>query len=279
MSDQSRADAIADAYSEHAAEYDTEANQQSCWGRLARVELDALSIGADRECVVDVGCGTGGALVDLAARLGPATRLIGIEPAPGMRAIACQRTAALPRVSVLDGRFEALPLADASVDHLYSIHAFHWVREVDRAIAELRRVLAPNADLDLFFVGPGTGKAFIAATSPIVRRHLGLARWLESARLRAHVTLEKARELFGNGLPGHPIHVRELVETHVDTLDGHLAWWVRLEGHFADLDPAARNDFFGEIRQALAGLQTDAGIPYTTHMLHVSTRDDPSMRI
>ena len=272
MRDHSRPDAIADAYSEHAAEYDTDANQQSCWGRLATVELDTLAIRADRKCVVDVGCGTGAALVQLAARVGPSTRVIGIEPAAGMRAIASQRTAVLPNVSVLDGRFEDLPLPNASVDHLYSIHAFHWVVEVDRAIAELRRVLTEDADLDLYFVGPGTGRAFIAATSPIVRRHLGLARWLESARRRAHLTLEKAGEVFGNGLPGHHIQVRELVETHLDSLDGHMAWWVRLEGHFTDLDRAARSDFFSEIRQALERLQTDAGIPYTTHILHVSSR-------
>jgi len=272
VSDQSRSDAIADAYSVHATQYDMDANQQSCWGQLARGALDSLSIASHRRCVVDVGCGTGAALVHLASRLEPATRLIGIEPAPGMRAIADQRTAGLPNVRILEGRFEALPLADASVDQLYSIHAFHWVREVDRAIAELHRVLAPQADLDLFFVGQGTGKEFIAVTSPIVRRHLGLGPWLASARLRTHLTLEKAREVFGNGLPGHDIHVRESVETHLDTLDGHLAWWVRIEGHFADLEPAARSDFFAEIRRALAGLQTDAGIPYTTRILHVSTR-------
>ena len=272
MRSQTRPDAIADAYSEHAAEYDTEANQQSCWGKLAKVALDTVSIGAHRRCVVDVGCGTGTALVQLAARLRPPIRLIGIEPAPGMRAIACQRTSTLPNVNILEGRFEALPLPDQSVDHLYSIHAFHWVREIERAVGELRRVLARNADMDLFFVAPGTGKEFITITSPIVRRHLGLARWLESARLRAHLTPEKAREVFEKGLPEHHVQVRESVETHRDTLDGHLAWWVRLEGHFGDLEPAARRAFFGEIRQALASLQTDAGIPYTTHMLHVSTR-------
>ena len=172
MSNPTRPDAIADAYSEHAAEYESEANQQSCWGKLARVELDAISIGAHRTCVADVGCGTGTALVELAGRVGPTTRLIGIEPAPGMRAIASQRTSALPNVSILEGRFEALPLPDQSVDQLYSIHAFHWVREIDRGIAELRRVLTPNADLDLYFVGPGTGKESVmrGATVSIEKR-------------------------------------------------------------------------------------------------------------
>jgi SAM-dependent methyltransferase len=272
LSEVARSDAVTNAYSEHADAYDMEANQASCWGRLAKVELDALSVRSDRQCVVDVGCGTGSALVSLAPRLGSSTRLIGVEPAPGMLAIARQRTAELPNVSVLEGRFEALPLADQSVDHLFSLLAFHWVRHVDRAIAELRRVLAPGADLDLFFVGAGTGREFIAVTSGIIRRHLGLGRWLASARLRAHLTFDKARELFTKGLPEHEVHVRERVETHFDTLEGHWGWWVRIEGHFAGLEPAARDACYDEIRQAIGSLETDAGIPYTTRVLHVFAR-------
>lgn len=264
-------DAILDTYSEQASDYDKEANLRSCWGTLAACELDSLSIRRDRRCVVDVGAGTGHALVHLASRVGPSTKLIGLEPAAGMRAFASERTATLPNVKVLDGRFEEMPLADGSVDHLYSILAFHWVREIDPAIAELRRVLAPDADLDLFFAARGTGHEFIAVTSDILRRYLGLRRWLESAKLRTQLTLEQAQEIFGKGLPGHRIEVRELVQTHFDTLEGHWAWWVRIQGHFADLEPAARSECFKEIRDALQGLQTDAGIPYTTRILHVST--------
>jgi ubiquinone/menaquinone biosynthesis C-methylase UbiE len=272
LSDRCRPDAVLDSYSEHASEYDREANQRSCWGNLAAAELASLSIRPDRECVVDAGCGTGGALLSLAARLHPSTRLVGIEPAAGMREIASRRTSALPNVTVLDGRFEALPLADESVGHLYSIHAFHWVGDVDPAIAELHRVLAPDADLDVFFAGRGTGQEFIRATSASLLRHMGLVGWLASARLRNQLTLEQAREAFRRGMPGRDVRVRELVETHFDTLEGHWAWFVRLEGHFAGLDAAARRDCFREMRQALRGLQTDAGIPYTTRILHASTR-------
>jgi ubiquinone/menaquinone biosynthesis C-methylase UbiE len=272
LRDRSRPDAVLDSYSEHASEYDLEANQRSCWGNLAAAELASLSIRSDTQCVVDAGCGTGTALVSLASRLRPSTRLVGIEPAAGMRAIASRRTSALPNVTVLEGRFEALPLADESVGHLYSIHAFHWVSDVDRAIGELQRVLAPGADLDVFFAGRGTGQEFIGATSGILLRHLGLAGWLASAKLRNQLTLEQAREAFGRGMPGRAVQVRELVETHFDTLEGHWAWFVRLEGHFAGLDSAARSDCFREMRQALRGLQADAGIPYTTRILHASTR-------
>lgn len=273
-SNESTSDTILDAYSQHASDYDLEPNQRSCWGRLATADIDSLSIRIDRECVVDVGCGTGDALVQLAARLPPSTKLIGIEPASGMRAIAARRTSHLPNVSIRDGRFEALPLGDGTVGHLISIHAFHWIRHlhVDSAIAELHRVLAPDGDLNLFFVARGTGQEFIGSTSGILRRHLGLARWLASAKLRTQLSLEQAEDLFGSGLPGRRVQVRELVETHFDTLEGHWAWWVRLEGHFADLEPAARSACYHEVRQALAGMQSEAGIPYTTRILHVSAR-------
>jgi ubiquinone/menaquinone biosynthesis C-methylase UbiE len=272
LGDRSRPDAVLDSYSEHASAYDMEANQRSCWGKLAAAELASLRVRSDRGCVVDAGCGTGTALVDLASRLPPSTRLVGIEPAAGMRAIASRRTSAFPNVTVLEGRFEALPLGDASVGHLYSIHAFHWASDVDRAIGELHRVLAPDADLDMFFAGRGTGQEFIKATSASLLRHLGLAGWLASARLRNQLTLDQAQQAFGRGLPGRDVHVREIVETHFDTLEGHWAWFVRLEGHFAGLDSAVRSGCFREMREALRGLQTDAGIPYTTRILHASTR-------
>ncbi len=262
--------AILDAYSEQASLYDAEANQQSCWGRMASVTVDSLSIAPGRKCVVDVGCGTGRELAQLATRVSAPTQLIGIEPALGMRLLACENTCSFPNVTVLDGRFEAIPLPDASVDHLYSIHAFHWVLQPEAAIAELQRVLAPDADLDVFFAGRGTGQEFISTTSRILRRHLGLGRWLESAKLRTQLTLEQTRDLFARGMPQRHIDVREVVETHFDTLEGHWAWWVRIGGHFASLDPAARSECFDEVRQALQSLQTDAGIPYTTHTLHVT---------
>ena len=271
LKDRVSPEAVLDSYSEHASEYDMEGNQRSCWARMAAAELASLSIRPDRDCVVDAGCGTGTALVDLAPRLGPSTKLVGIEPAAGMREIASRRASGLPNVTVLDGRFEALPLADRSVGHLFSIHAFHWVSDVEASIAEIHRVLAPDADLDVFFAGRGTGQEF-RGTSPILLRHLGLAEWLASAKLRKQLTLEEAREAFGKGMPGRDVHVRELVQTHFDTLEGHWAWFVRLEGHFAGLEPAAREECFREMREALRALQTDAGIPYTTRILHVSLR-------
>jgi len=52
------------------------------------------------------------------------------------------------RVEIRDGQFEQLPLADASVDYLYSLWAMHWVSDARRAAAELRRVMKPESELE-----------------------------------------------------------------------------------------------------------------------------------
>jgi ubiquinone/menaquinone biosynthesis C-methylase UbiE len=271
-------DAILESYSQQAVAYDLDANQDSCWGRLGREAYESLSIEPGRRCVVDVGCGTGRALEHLACRLPPQTKLLGIDPAPGMCELARERTAGFPNVRIMDGRFEAIPAANKSIDHLFSIHAFHWVGSVDRALTELRRVLTADADLDVFFAGRGTGPEFVAATSPILRRYLGFADWLMSAKLRVQLGPDEALEVFRRGLPEHEVHAHEQVETHYDTLDGHWSWWLRIEGHFTRIERSKRAKCFAEVRKALAKLETGAGIPYTTRILHVSTRPPASSR-
>ena len=55
----------------------------------------------------------------------------------------------LPEVEALAGTAEALPLADASVDAVVAGEAFHWF-DLDRAPAELARVLRPGGALAIF---------------------------------------------------------------------------------------------------------------------------------
>jgi SAM-dependent methyltransferase len=97
------------------------------------------------------GCGDLGDVADLGAGTGKLTRvlqphattLVAIEPSPAMRR-AFQL--ALPEVEVLDGRAEAIPLADASLDLVSVGEAFHWFRP-EPAIAEIGRVLRPGGAL------------------------------------------------------------------------------------------------------------------------------------
>lgn len=266
------ANPIVETYSRLAHEYDEDLNVQSCWGRAAQKALTSLVISDGYSTVLDVGCGTGRAVAQLAAQRRSEVQWIGIDPAENMRKLAADRTRELSSVRILDGSFEAIPLESASIDYLYSIFAFHWTTDLEASVKELARVLKPAGDMDLFFIGRNNGREFIRATTPIFLKHMGPALLLESAKMRKQLTREAAFKLFAQVFNPAQLAVEESYQTYYDTLEGHWAWWVRIEGHFMRIPPAKRLSCDLETKQAIAGLATASGIPYTLHQLHVKLR-------
>jgi ubiquinone/menaquinone biosynthesis C-methylase UbiE len=265
-------DSIVRAYSESARGYDDDGNLRSCWGRVADRARAGLRVASRHRAVVEVGCGTGRDLAELARRSAGAS-FIGIEPAAGMRERALATACGARNVRVVDGRFEDLPLGDGPVDYLFSILAFHWTTDVERSVDELARVLRPDGEMDLFFTGRDTGREFTARMTPIFLTYLGPVALLESARRRRHLTRDTATELFRRRFPAERLSVEESFETFHDDLDGHWSWWVsRAAGHFDGIPQGQRAACDGEIRAAISGLAVDGRIPYTVHLLHVRLR-------
>jgi ubiquinone/menaquinone biosynthesis C-methylase UbiE len=101
------------------------------------------------ERVVDLGSGMGPATV-VAARSGAS--VVAVDPTPFMRRILGLRRLAQrarPRISVVDGAAEAIPVADGSVDALWSVNTMHHWTDLDRALGEIHRVLRPGGRLVL----------------------------------------------------------------------------------------------------------------------------------
>ena len=94
--------------------------------------------------VLDLGAGTGKLTQQLLDR---SLDVVAVEPSPGM--LDHLRTA-LPAVQAHRGSAEAIPLPDASVDAVMVAQAWHWV-DVDRAVAEVARVLRPGGRLGLLW--------------------------------------------------------------------------------------------------------------------------------
>ncbi|MEN8158460.1 MAG: class I SAM-dependent methyltransferase [Myxococcota bacterium] len=263
---------IIETYSKRADEYDDPRNLDSCWGRIATRALDTVKLAERHETVVDMGCGSGRELARLAEKTGPDVRFVGAEPAAGLRAIAAARAAALPNMNVISGRFEAIPLATASVDYLYSVLAFHWTTDLDASVAELRRVLGDRGEMDLTFIGKNNGREFIKATTPVFFRYVKPARLIEAAALRKQLSLDQANALFEKAFDAAELRIEESYHTFFDSLEGHWAWWVRIEGQTLAVPPEKKAECDAAVRKALADLETCEGIPYTVHLLHVSLR-------
>jgi ubiquinone/menaquinone biosynthesis C-methylase UbiE len=263
---------VVETYSLLAEKYDDELNLQSCWGRAADRIQSSLVIGDNDQVVLDVGCGTGRALLQLARRSRPNIQFIGIEPAENMRKCAVRRIGSRASMSILDGCFEEIPLKSQSVDYLFSIFAFHWVTDLRASVREIRRVLKPSGHVDLFFIGRNNGHEFIRKTSPIFLKYMGPARFLESVRMRTQLTREEALHLFSATFDPRRVSADESYETYYDSLEGHWGWWVRIEGQFVSMPPERKDPCDQEVRKALADLSTKKGIPYTIHCLHLMLR-------
>jgi SAM-dependent methyltransferase len=117
------------------------------WYRaLHRIVFDAL----DRHLpdwrerrILDAGCGTGAIL----QRLGNPERNVGVDLAP--EAIEFCRQRGLTNVQQAD--IAALPFADESFDAVISSSVLYhdWVKDIDAAMRELKRVLRPGGFLFL----------------------------------------------------------------------------------------------------------------------------------
>jgi ubiquinone/menaquinone biosynthesis C-methylase UbiE len=98
--------------------------------------------------ILDVGCGTGYLLRQLASRVPEALELAGVDAAAPMIEVACAK-ARDARLQFSIGVAEQLPYLDATFDLVVSTTSFdHW-RDQRAGLVECARVMAPGAHLVL----------------------------------------------------------------------------------------------------------------------------------
>jgi len=105
--------------------------------------------------VLDVGCGTGRFAAALTES--HSCTVIGVDPSPGMLAVARARTA---DVTWLEGRAEALPLGAGAVERAFLQTVVHLIEDRPAAWAELRRVVEPDGIVAILTVDPAGAPRF-----------------------------------------------------------------------------------------------------------------------
>ena len=136
-------------------------------------------LASEPQRVLDVGCGPGGAALAMHKRWKSA-HVVALDLAlPMLRRIRSGWLRPLARVNA-DAR--ALPLADASVDVLFSNLCLQWIDDVPALFDEFRRVLRPRGYLAISTFGPDTLHELRAAWAQVDRApHVG--RFADIARV------------------------------------------------------------------------------------------------
>lgn len=186
--------------------------------------------------VLDLGAGTGKLTRPL---LAAGLDVVAVEPLARMRAAL---VAAVGAERVLDGRAEAIPLRDASVDAAVCADAFHWF-DGDRAAAELHRVVRPGgAVMALWTVNDDElpwGEEITALLRPLWNRsrHPGIVEGRRAEPLERH----------GGFAP-----LRQADTAFEDAIDREatLAWFASFSVVGA-LPDAERTDLLGQIAAIL----------------------------
>ncbi len=97
--------------------------------------------------VVDLGAGTGAMTRLLVERV---ATVIAIEPDARMREVLHRN---VPGARAIEGRGEAMPIPDASVDAVLASSSWHWMEPIP-AFRELERVLVPGGRIGAVWAGP-----------------------------------------------------------------------------------------------------------------------------
>jgi ubiquinone/menaquinone biosynthesis C-methylase UbiE len=111
------------------------------------IDWPLSEIGLEPSSALDLGAGTGKLTRLLVERF---QHVFALEPLKGMRILL---ESLVTRAQVVAGTAEDIPLADASIDVVFSADAFHWF-DGAKALAEIERVLRPRGALVLMWNEP-----------------------------------------------------------------------------------------------------------------------------
>ncbi len=122
----------------------------------APVAADLLEAASIRpgERVLDVACGTGIATRLAQERVGSDGRVAGLDPNPGMLAVARQAAPPEPPIDWYEAPAEAIPLPDKGFDVVLCGMGLQFFSDKEAALSEIRRVLVDGGRLVANLPGP-----------------------------------------------------------------------------------------------------------------------------
>jgi SAM-dependent methyltransferase len=208
---------------------------------------------------VDLGAGTGilsGALDHLGADV------VAVEPDQAMLAELRRR---LPGVQALEGRAEALPLPDQSMDAVLCGQAMHWF-DLDSAFPEIARVLVPGGVLAGLWNVADDRVGWVAELFAISDTGPTLSSW------RATPQTDTDQDVFQKGNRWFmPVEERDFGNGQLRTADS-LAATIATSSRMLVMDEAERARTLAAIRNFLRRQPETAASEFTLPLVTIALR-------
>jgi SAM-dependent methyltransferase len=113
---------------------------------LGLTAIEALGL-VSGDVVLDIGCGAGQTLLQLAEQVGTQGQVIGVDMAPLLLEIAKRRTEPLSQVRLIQADAQYLDLPSESADAVFSRFGVMTFNDPVAAFANFRRILRPSGAL------------------------------------------------------------------------------------------------------------------------------------
>jgi ubiquinone/menaquinone biosynthesis C-methylase UbiE len=220
------------------------------------------------ERVLDVGCGTGVVARLAAEEVGPVGSVAGLDPHPGMLAVAAAVAPSALGIEWHRAGAESMPLPDRAFDVVLCGMALQFVTDRARALAEMRRVLAELGRIALNVPGPAAAPFEILADA--MSRHIGSQ---AGAFVRTVFALHDSAEiealLAGAGFR-HPAAHAEMAELQLpDPADflRQYVWSTPLAAIVAEASEEARDALEREVVAAWQRFGDGEGMRFSQRMV------------
>jgi SAM-dependent methyltransferase len=140
---------------------------------LGRLAMDRLAVRAG-ERAIDVGCGCGATTAELAARVGPQGRVLGLDVSEPMLARARERTAGAAHVTFEQSDAQTHALEPGAADLVFSRFGVMFFADPVAAFANLRRGLRPGGRLGFLCWQAAVANEWVMVPMRAVLEHVAM---------------------------------------------------------------------------------------------------------
>ncbi|MBE1489750.1 SAM-dependent methyltransferase [Plantactinospora soyae] len=198
-------------------------------GRLTRKVVDTLGLHRG-ERLLEAGCGTGTASIDIAGAYGVRVTGITISPVEAARSRArAQQSGAAEQTQFEVADYHSLPFADAEFDAVVAFESLFNAYDLEHALREFHRVLRPGGRVAMSEISKTTDASPLKRPFPLAREPMTAESWTKAFESVGFVVEERiqSRRVYVNTGKRHLMHFESVRDQITEEFGAEMTEGIR----------------------------------------------------